>query len=277
MKIAIVISKNTSIVSAMKDELSKRGADVRVIFPENELIDLAKFRIEDNLYVIKSVGHLGLGLAGALHKAGAQLLNPYPAIAIIKNKVAVNQVLGSADIPIPETFTTTDPSSLSALLKQYPLIAKPFDGNRGKGIQILRTDDELMSAEFGEFLMVQRYCEPDEPNTFIKAYYLDGQIFLRKRRWPGSGPRDKEGELFRTTRALTEIVARCADALSIKLFGLDIVVSRGSPYIVDVQEFGSFSGVPDAPLLLADFIIKQARPVSSSGSVLPFRRGVSST
>jgi hypothetical protein len=33
-----------------------------------------------------------------------------------------------------------------------------------------------------------------------------------------------------------------------------VVLSRGRPYVVDVNKFGSFAGVPDAPRRLADYI-----------------------
>jgi ribosomal protein S6--L-glutamate ligase len=253
-KIAVISSKVNSITSEMMEELTKKGLTVRLICPEKEVTDLTKLRVEDDLYIIKSVGHLGLGLAGALYAAGANLLNPYPTVALIKHKVVITQILHSTGVPVPETYTATDPQAFLPLLKKYNLIAKPFDGNRGRGIQIIRTPQELLKAQFGEFLMVQRYCQPDEPHRFIKAYYLDGQIFLIKRWWSKSKQYGKEGEPLEASPALTRIVTKCAGVLKLKLFGLDIVISRGAPYVVDVQEFGSFAGVPEAAIRLADFI-----------------------
>ena len=254
MRVAIVASKVNSITSELMENLAQRGAEVRLICPEKQVTDLADVRVEDDLYVLKSVGHLGLGIAGALHAAGARTLNPYPKVALVKHKVVVNHVLHSAGVPVPATFTTTDPTALLPLLKESALIAKPFDGARSEGIQILRTRDDLKNVHFGEFLMVQRYYEPDEPGRFIKAYYLDGQIFLRKRWWSDGQRRNKESEPVEASSALARIVEICARALGLKLFGLDIVIRQGKPFVVDVQEFGSFAGVAQAPILLADFI-----------------------
>lgn len=255
MKIAVISTKINQIAEEMMELLAKMGAEVRWICPEKQVTDLTKVRVEDDLYVIKSVGHLGLGLAGALHAAGAKTLNPYPAVALVKHKVIVTQMLHSAGVPVPETYTSTDPTVFRPMLDVHPLIAKPFDGSRGAGISIIRTPDQLTDIEFGEFLMVQRYCEPDEPGRFIKAYFLDGQVFLTKRWWSIETHGDKRSEPIEPTDVLTTLVSNCAKVLGLKLFGLDIVVSDGNPYIVDVQEFGSFAGVPNAPALLADFTI----------------------
>jgi len=35
---------------------------------------------------------------------------------------------------------------------------------------------------------------------------------------------------------------------------MDIIFSKGVPYVVDVNKFGSYMGVPNAPCLLADYI-----------------------
>jgi hypothetical protein len=47
---------------------------------------------------------------------------------------------------------------------------------------------------------------------------------------------------------------RCVAALGIDMFGLDIVISGGRPCVVDINKFGSYMGVPDAPRLLANYL-----------------------
>ncbi len=258
MRIAVIASKVTAVTAAMADELAAHGATVRIICPENELIDLAQIKVEDDLYVLKSVGHLGLGLAGALYAAGAEILNPYPSVALVKHKITVTQILHAAGVPVPETFAATDPEKLLPILDRFPLIVKPFDGSRSEGIEMIRNREELNRAQFNEFLMVQRYCEPDEPGRFIKAYYLDGRIFINKRRWSETDRRNKEHEPFEASAILTELVYKCAKVLKLKVFGLDIVVSNSRPYVVDVQEFGGFVGVANAPKMLAEFILSNS-------------------
>jgi glutathione synthase/RimK-type ligase-like ATP-grasp enzyme len=39
------------------------------------------------------------------------------------------------------------------------------------------------------------------------------------------------------------------------LYGVDLITSGGKPYIVDINTFPGFKGVPNAAQLLADFVV----------------------
>jgi glutathione synthase/RimK-type ligase-like ATP-grasp enzyme len=78
---------------------------------------------------------------------------------------------------------------------------------------------------------------------------------MNKRRWSETDRRNKESEPVEASAILAELVSKCAKVLKLRLFGLDIVVSDARPYVVDVQEFGGFVGVANAPRMLADFIL----------------------
>ena len=67
--------------------LSEWGARVDVIYPEEEVIQLAKVRPEHGLYVLKSRTEMALGLVGMLHAAGAAILNPYPVSAMLRDRI----------------------------------------------------------------------------------------------------------------------------------------------------------------------------------------------
>ena len=69
------------------------------------------------------------------------------------------------------------------------------------------------------------------------------------------------GELFTLTPELEDIALRCGQAFGIDLFGMDIIFSKGVPYVVDVNKFGSYMGVPNAPCLLADYIYSSCQRV----------------
>jgi glutathione synthase/RimK-type ligase-like ATP-grasp enzyme len=62
---------------------------------------------------------------------------------------------------------------------------------------------------------------------------------------------------------------RCGRAFGIDLFSIDVVFSQGQPYVVDINKFGSYMGVPDAPRLLADYIQAAARRARRGESVGP--------
>jgi ribosomal protein S6--L-glutamate ligase len=86
-------------------------------------------------------------------------------------------------------------------------------------------------------------------------------VFGVKRVWPVRSFEDKLGEPFTITPELREIALRCGTAFGLELYGLDIIISDGRPYVVDISSFPGFKGVPDAALRLADYIFTAAQRV----------------
>ncbi len=79
-----------------------------------------------------------------------------------------------------------------------------------------------------------------------------------RRIWPLRTYQDKYGEPFEVSPELREIALRCGEVFGLDLYGLDVVISGGQPYVGDINKFGSFIGVPDAPVLLANHILRAA-------------------
>lgn len=72
--------------------------------------------------------------------------------------------------------------------------------------------------------------------------------------WPARTYEEKVGEPFTITPELRDLALRCGRAFGLELFGIDLIISSGQPYVVDVNSFPGFKGVPDAALRLADYI-----------------------
>lgn len=238
--------------------LEARGATVDVVHPDERLGDLAEVRVEHDLYVLKSGSELALSLAGALHAQGATVLNPYPAAAALRDKAISTRILQKAGVPVPESYVTTDAQQLAPLLEAGPVITKPNRGSQGRGIQIVRSAAELATVKAeGGIVFAQRFHPPDGQD--LKLYGVGGRIFGVNRVWPPRTYEDKLGRPFEVPRELADIALRCGEAFGVDVFGVDIVLSGGKPYVVDMQCFPGFKGVPDAAPLLADAIHGAAR------------------
>jgi ribosomal protein S6--L-glutamate ligase len=72
---------------------------------------------------------------------------------------------------------------------------------------------------------------------------------------------EKLGEPFALSPELQEITLRCGEAFGISLYGLDVILSDGQPYVVDASSFPGFKGVPDAPVHLANYIYSMGQRV----------------
>jgi ribosomal protein S6--L-glutamate ligase len=258
-------SRRSPITPEVVGLLEEWGARVDLIYPDEELTDLATVRAEHDLYILKAGTELALSLAGALHAVGATILNPYPIAAMCRDKIIATRTLERAGVPVPATYTTLHPSQLAPLLDDGPLVLKPYRGSEGRGVHVVWDADELdaVPADRGP-VFAQRYHEPDGRDR--KIYVIGGQVFGVKRVWPVRSLEDKLGEPFTIATELRDIALRCGAAFGLELYGLDVIISDGRPYVVDVSSFPGFKGVPDAALRLADYIFTAAERVLAGES-----------
>lgn len=255
MRIGIIADWLNPTMEQLVQLLTDRGATLQLIFPEKQLTDLAEVRVEHDLYLLKSGTEPALSLGGSLHMLGARTLNPYPTVAMLRNKVIVMRALQAAGVPVPETYMTCNPDDFVPLLEAGPLILKPYRGTRGRGVRVLRRPEDLIDLPEDDLLLAQRYYAPDGPGGLDhKLFRIGERIFGIRRVWPIRTYEDKLGTPFEPSPELQEIGRRCGEAFGIDLYGLDIVMSDGKPYVVDLNKFGSYMGVPDGPKLLADYI-----------------------
>lgn len=238
--------------------LEQRGAAIDILYPDEQLCDLATVRVEHDLYVLKSGTETALSLAGALHGQGATILNPYPAAAALRDKAVSTRILQAAGVPVPESYVTTDPARLAPLLEGGPIITKPNRGPQGRGIQVIRAAEELATVKReGALVFAQRFHPPDGRD--LKIYGIGGRVFGVDRVWPPRTYEDKLGRPFEVPAEIADLVRRCGEAFGVDLYGVDVIESGGVPYVVDMQCFPGFKGVPDAARLLADSIHEAAR------------------
>jgi ribosomal protein S6--L-glutamate ligase len=275
VKIAFLVAKHppekrSPIMPEVFALLARRGAEVTLIHPDEELFDLAGVRPEHDLYVLKSGSETALSLAGALHHQGAAILNPYPAAAALRDKVVSTRMLQAAGAPVPETWVAPRPALFAPLLAGGPLIVKPYRGTQGRGVRVVRAEAELGEAGTGgdeALFFAQRFHAPDEAD--LKIYCVGGRAYGVKRVWPPRTYEDKLGQPFEVSPELAAIALRCGQAFGVDLFGVDVVMSAGKPYVVDMQTFPGFKGVVDAPRLLADAIEAAARGATAARGRTP--------
>lgn len=269
MKIGLIMTRHPrSRVSPIMPEVVRllRGWDVEVdvIYPEERLTDVSGLAGDHDLYVLKSGAELALSLAGALHAAGAALLNPYPVAAACRDKVVVSGILQAAGVPTPKTYVAGRPEQLAPLLEAGPVVVKPHRGSQGRGVRVIHEPAELdtVAVEMNTVL-AQRHHKPDGRDW--KIYCIGEQVFGVRRIWPARTYRNKVGEPFTVSHELREITLLCGKALGLEVYGLDIVMSNGRPYVVDVSSFPGFKGVPDAALRLADYIYAAGQRITNGG------------
>jgi len=262
MKIGVITKREKaqkagSVMQEAAELLRSRGAAVEAIYPEDSRLDVARVEADCDLYLLKSGTETALSFAGVLHAAGAKIINPYTTVVAMRDKIVSTKMLQSADVPLPETWFASKPEQLYGLLKEGPIVVKPFwAASQGRGVQIVKTEDELANAitEDG-VIFAQRYYQPDGRDH--KLYVIGDRVFGVRRVWPPKTLEDKLGEPFDVPDEMREIALGCGRAFGVGLYGVDLITSDGKPYVVDINTFPGFKGVPNAAGLLAEYIMDE--------------------
>ncbi len=260
MKIGVITKrekahKSGSVMQEAAGLLTGRGLTVEMIYPEDGVIEIERVKNDCDLYLLKSGSEMALSLAGVLHESYADILNPYPIVVLMRDKIVSTKMLQDAGVPLPETFFAAKADQLAELLNDGPLVVKPFwAASQGRGVQIMRTADDLPGISPDQDLVfAQRYHQPDGRDH--KLYVIGEEVFGVRRVWPPRTLEDKLGEPFEVPAEMREIALRCGRAFNIGLYGVDVIISEGHPFVVDINTFPGFKGVPGAANLLAEYIL----------------------
>src|ERR1041385_6332419 len=249
--------------------LEERGVAARLLRLGDDLIDLKRVRLDDDLYVLRNRTDLAMSVAADLHGAGAALLNPYPVSALLRDRIVTLRILGAAGIPVPETFVGSDVSQLLPALDRGPLILKTSRRPRALANHVVTNAAELAAlGPMEEPLFAQRYLPPDRPAD-QKVYSIGGDLFGVLRVRPARTRAEKEGCPFPLSPALESLARRCGAAFGIDLFSVSIVESRGQAYVVDMSSFPGFKGVPDACARLTTYIYTAAERAARGEPIVP--------
>lgn len=259
MKIGLITkrekaTKSGSVMQEAVEHLQGQGVVFETIYPEDDAIDIAGVRNDCDLYLLKSGTEAALALAGILDAAGARILNPYPSVVAMRDKIVSTRMLANAGVPLPETWIALKSEQLAGPLSRGPIVVKPFwAASQGRGVQIIESETQLAGVENTEgVIFAQRYNKPDGRD--YKLYVIGEQVFGVRRVWPPKTLEDKLGEAFEVDEGMREIALRCGRAFGVGLYGVDLITSQGAPFVVDINTFPGFKGVPGAGKLLADYI-----------------------
>lgn len=271
MRIGFIVKSVNPVIAETIELLTRQGVEVSILCPDKQMFELSQVTVECDLYVLKSSTESALSYAGALHLRGGITLNPYPIAAQLRDKIVTTAILAKAGIPTPATYMTSTPAQLAPYLENGPLVVKPHRGSLGVGVHIIRHPAELQELPNNEFVMAQRYYPPDDPQRHDhKLFRLGDHVMGVNRIWPLRTYADKYGEPFSVSPELVEIAMRCGQVFGgIELYGVDVIMSGGQPYVVDFNHFAGYVGVPNAPQLLAAFLYEKGQRILRGEPLLP--------
>lgn len=271
---------SSSVTYDVLNGLKAGGAEVEVVTERSGLIDLEQFKFDYDVYLFKSHSPLAESLAAAAHYRGAQLLNEYPATMKVRDKVLTCTLLLQGGLPTPRTFVTDSIETLRAVVREMPIIVKPYRGRRGQGIEVCLDEtqfDELVNRRaaeannddddggggedgtaLGERLIFAQEYEEHEPFDY-KAYAIGDYVHAIKRVFPAKTKEEKLGTPVGDDPELVDLVRRCGKLFGLQLYGVDLVKTPKGYSVIEVNCFPGYKGVPQGGERIAQFILESAR------------------
>lgn len=268
---------STSVTYEVLNGLKASGADVEVVTERSGLIDLENFRFDYDVYLFKSHSPLAESLAAAAHYRGARLLNEYPATMKVRDKVLTCTLLLQAGIPTPRTFVTDSIETLRPVVRQMPVVVKPYRGRRGMGIEVCLNEAEFDAlvarraadvsgdedeggedgTALGERLIFAQEYEEHEPYDY-KAYAIGDYVHAIKRVFPAKTKEEKLGTPVGDDPELVDLVRRCGKLFGLQLYGVDLVKTPKGYSVIEVNCFPGYKGVPEGGERIAKFILENS-------------------
>ena len=214
-----------------------------------------------DLYLLKSHAPEALAAAYTLEQQGRLVVNSWWSSLTCQDRVLMSKYMRDAHLPWPSTQHF---SSLAHLLAQpnllatlsFPLIVKSHFSHRNDLVAKVDTLDALQSLApqwSAEPIVLQEYAESD--GWDIKLWIIDRHVFAARRRTPLEATASKE-DIPLTTEELPSdwrnIALEIGRVFNLRLYGVDLLLTRQGPIVVDVNAFPGFRGVPGAvPALVA--------------------------
>jgi ribosomal protein S6--L-glutamate ligase len=237
-------------------ELERRGHSVASVIAEEAVWEPERLAADADLVVLKSHTELALSLAAVLDAAGVPMLNPYASCATVQDKLVAAPRLHAAGVPVPRSWTTGDLALLAPHVERWPLIVKPHRGHRGAGVRVVHSAAELAAiGEVDEPMIVQELVPGT--GTDLKVYVVGDDVFAVRKPF-SEDSFTRPGVPVPVTAEVREIALRAGRAFGLGLYGLDVIESPDGPFVVDVNYFPGYKGVPGAAAAIAEYVHEYA-------------------
>jgi ribosomal protein S6--L-glutamate ligase len=203
---------------------------------------------------------IGLFWLAWAEKAGVPAVNTRTVIEGVRNKAEMTATLAAAGVPMPPTVVCRRPDQLARLPASFfPLVLKPNFGDNGHEIQLVFANDiPRIKAVDHSVVLAQKFLPND--GFDIKLYVAGEKVWaVRKPNLLSPESDSAEVSLVTVNEEMRSLALRCGAALGLDVYGVDALPGHDGLKVLEVNEFPNFSGIDEAPRLVADLLIKKAR------------------
>lgn len=259
MSLLILCREETSDVTGLAQEMTRRGTEVAVATPQDVIVFCGgEGRVEFTVggrplrprcvfgWVSLHQREHGLWLLKAFELAGVPVVNGYDVLDVGQNKFLNSVVLAQNGIPHVPTFLVARVEDLARVsdVLQFPVVLKPIVG--AKGHQVIRVDDENSLRNVAPFYLKEHralYAQqcvrtPGAEKRDLRVRVINHRAIYAFYRYapPGgfltnlsTGGSWNECPL---TPEISELSERCSRAFKAPVVGVDIIEDERGDYRV---------------------------------------------
>jgi ribosomal protein S6--L-glutamate ligase len=231
--------------------LETRGSRISVLVPGSGL-DITTDLSSANLIVQRGLRRDVLSALERIEERGVRCCNSVARTLALRNRLDMHRKLQAAGLSTPTTTCVPDWGSVHNRAVGNPVVVKALDGTEGRSEGVLVSKHGYLPAvtPFAGPYVLQEYVE--NSGHIYKAYVAGPAVRgLIKRSGDGRGS-DPQPRAFSPDSMLTNLAQRAGAALGLEIYGVDVLMARHGPMIVDVNAFPGFRGVPEAADLVED-------------------------
>ncbi|MEL7567086.1 MAG: RimK family alpha-L-glutamate ligase [Dehalobacterium sp.] len=207
-----------------------------------------------------------------LEKLGLKVINSASLIEKTVDKFYTSALLADAGLPVPRTIVTERfDQAMEAVKILGAVVVKPIFGSLGKGIVLI--DDLDIAHRVFRSLELSRsiyYLQEFLPNgnEDLRLFVVGGKIVGGMRRhgqnWKTNIACGSTAEKYCPEPAVARLAIETANILKADYVGVDILISKGRPYIIEANGIPGWTGLQSVTEeniadCLAKFILKETR------------------
>ena len=223
----------------------------------------------------RSLTDFGVLLLNHLELMGIPTTLSARGLATARNKFATMQRLRGAGLRIPESFLVASKIKAGDVIERTPppLILKLLSGTQGVGVMKVEKVSDVgpiidTLVELKQLILIQSYIP--NPGEDVRMFVIGDEVvgaMVRKAsplEWRSNIHLGGKGVLYAPTEAEGEMAVKAARAAGVEIAGVDMIMSKEGPYMIEVNASPGFKGLMkatdvDVPGLIVDYAVGKAK------------------
>lgn len=205
-------------------------------------------------------GYFSLAVIRQLEHLGVETYNGSRCIEAVSDKMHTHQILCEKNLPTPTTMLAKFPVDLELVEKHigFPVVVKTLLGVNGTGVFLVETEEafnDLMNL-VGETnpdiqLIFQKYIAASRGRD-LRVFIVDGEVLAcmeRRAKDGGFKANFSQGgsvEEFDLNEEAKQIAIDTAEAMNIRIAGIDLLFTDDGFTICEANTFPGFKGLEQA-------------------------------